>query len=234
MTTVLDKQTKITSTTVFSNGTIGRDSNIKPIHLSLTKTLENLPRNMLISLLRVVSQKSIPITHKDQTPAPDIQEVERILLCSYSLVPLITFVWRLLEHGTTKSWTMTSMQFLNPDTQCLGQPKTSPNGSGEQLPTWVVVSQKMPTNQPLLFANIPQKVMLDQMTSPIHLDHTLITYDQSLMTFVTHFWMTIPSDSHQLTSQSPKKCAEDITSHTLRPVKQLELLSELKLLLGLK
>lgn len=62
----------------------------------------------------------------------------------------------------------------------------------------------------------------------------LITYDQSLMTFVTHSWRTIQSDGHQLQFQSPKKCAEDITSNTLRPEKLLELPSELKLLLGLK
>lgn len=91
----------------------------------------------------------------------------------------------MLKNGTTKLLIMTSLVSKAQDLPLNTELKTSPSGSGELQPIWVVVLPKMPTNQPLLFANIPQKVMLDLMMLPIHLVHMLITLDQALKTTVS-------------------------------------------------
>lgn len=90
----------------------------------------------------------------------DIQEVERILLCFHSQEPLITSVWKLLELGTTKLTCMILTVLRAQASNSITQLQTSPSGSGELLPIWVVVLLKMTMKTPLLFANILQKVML--------------------------------------------------------------------------
>jgi hypothetical protein len=49
-------------------------------------------------------------------------------------------------------------------------PNSSPNGFGNQQPPWVVVLPNM-TTLPLLFANIPQQVTSNQLTSTSHINH---------------------------------------------------------------
>lgn len=172
---VTDNKTKIISTAAFSNGLIRRDSNIKLIHSRLIKILENLHKNSLISLLGIRSTISIHTIQEAVTHPSDIQEVERIFPYLYSLDQWKISVWKLLDLGTIKSIDMTLKLSSNTDMFLNTELKTSHSGSGELQLVWVVVLPKMPMNQPLLFVNIHQKVMLDLEMYLIHMDHMLIT-----------------------------------------------------------